>query len=379
MVTEEINIDLTDDNIEIDTEQSDVVIKYVEYDDTEVRQMIHENTVEIAALDVAKANKSQIPTKLKDLSDDNTHRTVTDTEKTTWNNKSDFSGNYNDLSNKPSIPSKTSDLTNDSGFIDNTVNNLTNYELKTNTGATIELSINSSTYVVTLNLKNSYGTVLSTGTIDLPLESVVVGGDYDSTNKKIILTLQSGSTIDIPVGDLVSGLQSEITSNNKLDSDLVDDTNQTHKFVSASEKNTWNNKSDFSGSYNDLTNKPIIPDDLSDLNDDSTHRLVTDIEKTTWSGKQDSLVSGTNIKTINNESILGSGNITIQGGGGSEIYIGDEQDAPSTTKLLIDDEYVDFGDIEIVNTLSGNEINKAPSVWAVNHALGDIVSLMEVL
>jgi hypothetical protein len=33
------------------------------------------------------------------------------------------------------------------------------------------------------------------------------------------------------------------------------------------------------------------------------------------SDKQDTLVSGTNIKTINNESILGSGNITIQGGG----------------------------------------------------------------
>lgn len=33
------------------------------------------------------------------------------------------------------------------------------------------------------------------------------------------------------------------------------------------------------------------------------------------STKQDTLVSGTNIKTINNQSILGSGNITIQGGG----------------------------------------------------------------
>lgn len=32
--------------------------------------------------------------------------------------------------------------------------------------------------------------------------------------------------------------------------------------------------------------------------------------------KQDTLVSGTNIKTINNQSILGSGNIDIQGGGG---------------------------------------------------------------
>ena len=34
------------------------------------------------------------------------------------------------------------------------------------------------------------------------------------------------------------------------------------------------------------------------------------------STKQDTLVSGTNIKTINNESILGEGNITIQGGSG---------------------------------------------------------------
>ena len=33
------------------------------------------------------------------------------------------------------------------------------------------------------------------------------------------------------------------------------------------------------------------------------------------------LVSGTNIKTINNESILGSGNITIQGGGGSSTDV----------------------------------------------------------
>lgn len=33
------------------------------------------------------------------------------------------------------------------------------------------------------------------------------------------------------------------------------------------------------------------------------------------SGKQDTLSAGTNIKTINNESILGSGNIDIQGGG----------------------------------------------------------------
>lgn len=94
---------------------------------------------------------------------------------------------------------------------------------------------------MTLALKNAAGTTISTDTVDLPLESVVVNGSYDSTNKKIVLTLQSGSTIDIPVGDLVSGLQAEITSSNKLSADLVDDTNTTNKF--------------FSGDYDDLTDK----------------------------------------------------------------------------------------------------------------------------
>lgn len=36
-------------------------------------------------------------------------------------------GNYGDLSNTPTIPTQTSQLTNNSGFITNTVNNLTNY------------------------------------------------------------------------------------------------------------------------------------------------------------------------------------------------------------------------------------------------------------
>ena len=46
-----------------------------------------------------------IPTKLSELAADASHRLVTDTEKQTWNNKSDFSGSYNDLGDKPTIPS----------------------------------------------------------------------------------------------------------------------------------------------------------------------------------------------------------------------------------------------------------------------------------
>ena len=64
-------------------------------------------------------------------------------------------------------------------------------------------------------------------------------------------------------------------------------------------------------------------------------------------GFQATLVSGTNIKTINNESILGSGNISV---GGNEIYIGDEQDAPATTKLVIEEQQAEWDGLPISNT-----------------------------
>jgi hypothetical protein len=51
---------------------------------------------------------------------------------------------------------------------------------------------------------------------------------------------------------------------------------------------------------------------------------VSSATQTALNAKQDTLVSGTNIKTINDESILGSGNITISGGGG--ISDGDKGD-----------------------------------------------------
>jgi len=117
-----------------------------------------------------------------------------------------------------------------------TIPNVSGKASKTEAVGSFVLSINSTTFVVSLQAKDVNGDNLGTAqTIDLPLESVVVSGSYDSTNKKIVLTLQSGSTIDIPVGDLVSGLQTEITAQNPLSADLVAD-GTTNKVYTATEK-----------------------------------------------------------------------------------------------------------------------------------------------
>lgn len=167
-----------------------------------------------------------------------------------------FSGNYNDLSNKPTIPTTASQV--------NALPNTTRY------GSSIDLSIDSTTYVVTAQLKDQNGNNLGDAkTIDLPLESVVVSGSYDAINKKVILTLKDGSTIDFSVADLVSGLQTEITSSNKLSVTLIDGLSTIAT----------------SGS-------------LSDATQDATHRTVTDTEKNTWNNKMDK-VNPTGTGTFN--------------------------------------------------------------------------------
>ena len=71
--------------------------------------------------------------------------------------------------------------------------------------------------------------------------------------------------------------------------------------------------------------------DKTELPDVSTFATKTELN-----AKQDTLVSGTNIKTINNQSILGEGNIEIQGGGMDE-----------DTELLISSALVDLNDRKI--------------------------------
>ena len=80
------------------------------------------------------------------------------------------------------------------------------------TGHKVELTINPTTYVLTLTLKDKNNNTLSTASADLPLETMVVNGTYNDQTKKVVLTLQNGNTIEFSVASLVSGLQETLVA-----------------------------------------------------------------------------------------------------------------------------------------------------------------------
>lgn len=84
--------------------------------------------------------------------------------------------------------------------------------------------------------------------------------------------------------------QDTITSSNKLSASLVSGLASVAT----------------SGNYNDLSNQPTIPDTSNLANKD-----LSNLSNTGNAKFQEPLVSGTNIKTINNNSILGSGNLVL--------------------------------------------------------------------
>lgn len=79
----------------------------------------------------------------------------------------------------------------------------------------VVVTLNETDYTMTVKLIDVEGNTVGTAkTIDFPLESVVVSGQYDPITEKIILTLQNGNTIDFSVADLIAGLASsgEVTA-----------------------------------------------------------------------------------------------------------------------------------------------------------------------
>lgn len=136
------------------------------------------------------------------------------------------------------------------------------------------------------NTRNDVDTL--SGTVATKQNQLTAGTGISIQNDVISVTAQS-PTVDAYTKAESDAKFATITNFNSHTGDST-------AHVTASEKQTWNNKSDFSGSYNDLTNKPTIPSKTSDLTNDSNFATTGDVQ-TAVSGKQD--VSGMTAYTQN--------------------------------------------------------------------------------
>ena len=138
----------------------------------------------------------------------------------------------------------------------------------------------------------------------------------------------------------------DVMLNNKVDTSTLNsdyyNKNAVNNLLDTKVNNSDLSQVAISGDYNELTNKP----DLS--------QYATKEEVNT---KQDTLISGQNIKTINNQSLLGSGNIDIQGGGSGSSYTAGKNieivDNTISTTNDLDVVTINTGDVKIKKTESG--------------------------
>lgn len=220
---------------------------------------------------VEKKINITIPTKLTDLKNDNhfvndknyvhTDNNFTHTEKEKLkelNNYDDSSLNEKIVENSNSILENKKDIQNlketsekNTSNINKFNKNLQNYSLVTETGYKLDLSIDSSTYIMTLKLLDKNENVLSTGKIDLPIESMIINVSYDSNVKRLTFSLQNGNIINVPLNDLISGLVTE---------ENLDETLKEYAL------------------------KKDIPKNLSELKNDSNYVKKTDYATRTVSG-----------------------------------------------------------------------------------------------
>ena len=256
------DIDLKVDKIEgkgLSTEDFTTALKdkleHINWDDIEDRPTIPTKTSELTN-DSGFITTANIPTKTSDLVNDSgfiSEETepqftsspahgITSQDIEDWNNKSDFSGSYDDLSDKPSIPSKTSDLVNDSGFVSasdlSTVATTGDYNDLSNKPTIPTDYVSYLPQELTEDQKGQVRSNIGAGASSF-------SGDYnDLTNKPTIPSKTSDLVNDS--GFITTETEPQFTSS------------PAHGITSTDITN-WDNKSDFSGSYNDLTDKPSIP------------------------------------------------------------------------------------------------------------------------
>ena len=150
---------------------------------------------------------------------------------------------------------------------------------------------------------------------------------YNSTTNEISFTTVSGSGLaDGDYGDItVSAGATVWTIDNGVvtDSKMVDvaaskvTESVTRRFVTDTEKTTWNGKQDAIG---------YVPENVSNkenttIDTDTTKYPTVNLLKTGLDAKQATLVSTVNIKTINGVTILGGGDLVVSGSGLSQEQV----------------------------------------------------------
>lgn len=145
-----------------------------------------------------------------------------------------------------------------------------------------------------------------------------IADDITDTVVTVANEAVDAATKDI-VDDITVAVKEDVESLIPVDvSDLVNDAG--YVTLTDLDNNHYVKESDLSsvattGSYNDLTDKPVIPTTTSQLTNDSGFI--------------------TNVKTINNESIIGEGNITIEGGGSGTSDYDDLENKPSINNVKL--------------------------------------------
>ena len=174
--------------------------------------------------------------------------------KSDWNETNTTSYAY--IQNKPT---KLSQFTNDVGYL--TSSDISSKANASDAIGSLSLSLNQSSYVITLSGTYVNGTAFTVSDqIDLPLESVVVDGNYNDSTKKVELILKSGSTVEFSVADLVNGLQSEITSENKLSGNLIEDGTISYSQIAAIIKTSYFDKATTALQGITVNNNAVTPD-----------------------------------------------------------------------------------------------------------------------
>lgn len=153
---------------------------------------------------------------------------------------------------------------------------------------------------------------INNGDNSYPLNSLIV-----VTDKSDMATFRSVATNDVLFSGLIQNIiinGEAVTKDNIIEKfDTVSNSSTGGGTVDAYTKEEADNKF---ATKTELTNVQTVANDADTKVDALTPR-VEGVE-TAMGNKQDTLVSGTNIKTINSQSILGEGNIEV--GGGIKIY-----------------------------------------------------------